>query len=228
MAAAPYSLAPSSHPDTDDERGSRPHSWSVYPWLEGETAAVCDIGDLTEFASTLAGFLRALRSVDAAEGPSPGPHNFFRGGPLTTYAAETLRAIDVPGDEIPGDAVRAVWDDAIAATWAGEPVWFHGDVATGNLVVRHGRLSAVIDLGTCGAGDPACGVVVAWTLFSVPSQDAFRRTLGVDEGTWSRGRGWALWKALITLVDSRDQDPVAAAASLRIIERIVADHVQQI
>ena len=205
-----------------------PYSWSVYRWLEGESAATGSIGDLTEFATTLAGFLRELQRADAADGPLPGRHNFFRGGPLTTYAAETLRAIDALGDEIPGAAVRAVWDDAIAATSKGEPVWFHGDVATGNLLVRDGRLSAVIDFGTSGVGDPACDVVIAWTLFFGASRDAFRRTLGVDSDTWSRGRGWALWKALITVVGSREQDPVAATASRRVIERLVADHARQI
>jgi aminoglycoside phosphotransferase (APT) family kinase protein len=205
-----------------------PYRWSIYSWLEGEPAEVGAIGDLTEFATTLAGFLLALQHIDAAGGPGPGPHNFFRGGPLTTYAAESTRAINALGDEIPGDAVRAVWDHAIAASWAGEPVWFHGDVAEGNLLVRDGQLSAVIDFGTSGVGDPACDLVIAWTLLSGPSRDAFRRTLGVDTGTWSRGRGWALWKALITLVEHRDRDPRAATASRRVIEAVVADHAQQI
>jgi aminoglycoside phosphotransferase (APT) family kinase protein len=200
-----------------------PYGWSVYRWIEGERAALGTIGDLTEFASTLAGFLVALQCVDASEGPGPGPHNFFRGGPLATYEDEALRAIEALGNEIPADGVRAVWDDAMAATWEGEPVWFHGDIATGNLLVRGGRLSAVIDFGTSGVGDPACDVVIAWTMLSGPSRDAFRSTLGVDRGTWSRGRGWALWKALIMLVDELDRDPVAAAVSRRVIEQVVAD-----
>ena len=94
------------------------------------------------------------------------------------------------GDEIDGDAARRVWDDALAAGWDGEPVWFHGDVAEGNLLLRDGRLAAVIDFGTSGVGDPACDAVIAWTLLSGPSRDAFRAALGVDPGTWSRGRGW--------------------------------------
>jgi aminoglycoside phosphotransferase (APT) family kinase protein len=204
-----------------------PYSWSIYGWLEGESAAVGAISDLTQFATGLAGFLLALQRVDAANGPEPGPHNFFRGGPLTTYAEESLRAIDRLGDEIPGAAARAVWDDAMAATWVGEPVWFHGDVASDNLLVRDGQLSAVIDFGTSGVGDPACDVVIAWTLFSGPSRDAFRDGLGVDSGTWSRGRGWALWKALVTLVQHLDRNPIAAAASRRVIERVVADHALQ-
>jgi aminoglycoside phosphotransferase (APT) family kinase protein len=149
-------------------------------------------------ASSLAGFLVALRGVDATDGPGPDRHNFFRGGPL-----------------------------AMGAGWEGGPVWFHGDVATGNLLLRDGRLVAVIDFGTSGVGDPACDVVIAWTLLSGPSRDAYRSTLGVDPGTWSRGRGWALWKALISLVGHLEEgDAEAAAAHRRVIARVLADHAR--
>lgn len=46
-------------------------------------------------------------------------------------------------------------------------------------------------------GDPACDVMVAWTLFSGESRDVFRATLAVDDAIWARGRGWALSWALI-------------------------------
>jgi aminoglycoside phosphotransferase (APT) family kinase protein len=201
-----------------------PYPWSVYRWLEGEVAAEPRIAGLTEFATTLAGFLVALGRVDASGGPGPGRHNFFRGGPLETYADETIDAIEALGDEIPGDAARRCWDDALAAGWDGEPVWFHGDVAEGNLLLRDGRLAAVIDFGTSGVGDPACDTVIAWTLLWGPSRDAFRGALGVDPGTWSRGRGWGLWKALITLVGELDGDPASAAVTRRVLDRVLADH----
>jgi aminoglycoside phosphotransferase (APT) family kinase protein len=137
-----------------------------------------------------------------------------------------MRAIDALGDEIPPADVERAWDDAMAATWAGEPVWFHGDVAVGNLLLRDGRLAAVIDFGCSAVGDPACDVVIAWTLLSGPSRDAFRATLGVDPGTWSRGRGWALWKALISLAGALGRDPETVALNRRTIDRVLADHAQ--
>jgi aminoglycoside phosphotransferase (APT) family kinase protein len=200
-----------------------PYAWSVYRWLDGEPATEQAIGDPTAFAIALAAFLVALARIDAGDGPPPGPHNFYRGGPLSTYADETLRAIDALGDEIPGDAAKRVWDDAMARSWRRDPVWFHGDVATGNLLLRDGRLGAVIDFGCSGVGDPACDVVIAWTLLSGASRDAFRSALGVDRDTWSRGRGWALWKALITLVGQLDGDPRGAAVSRRVVDRVLAD-----
>jgi hypothetical protein len=37
----------------------------------------------------------------------------------------------------------------------------------------------------------------------------------MDAGTWARARGWALWKALITLAGP-DAEPGAAAAAARV------------
>lgn len=201
-----------------------PYPWSVYCWLDGDVAAEAPIESLTGFATTLADFLLALQRIDAAEGPGPGPHNFYRGGPLTTYAQETYDSIDTLGDEIPADAARRAFDAAMATSWDHDPVWVHGDVATGNLLLRGGRLAAMIDFGTSGVGDPACDVVIAWTLLTGSSRDTFRSTLGVDPGTWSRGRGWALWKALIELVGALEHDPPAAAVPRRVLAQVLADH----
>jgi aminoglycoside phosphotransferase (APT) family kinase protein len=202
------------------------YAWSVYRWLDGELASKAPIGDVTAFAATLAGFLNALRRVDAIDGPAPGQHNFFRGGPLGTYEEEALQAIDTLGDKIPVDAVMRAWEDAMATSWDHEPVWLHGDVAAGNLLVRDGRLAAVIDFGSSGVGDPACDVVIAWTFLEGASRDRFRADLDVDTATWSRGRGWGLWKALITLVGHLERDSPDAALSRRDIERILADYEQ--
>ena len=178
-----------------------PHEWSVYRWLDGVPASPETIADPLALVVELAGFLRALAAADATGGPPPGPHNFHRGAPVTVYEAETLRAVDALGDRIPRAAVLSAWDAAVTAEWRGEPVWFHGDVAEGNLLLREGRLAAIIDFGTCGVGDPACDVVIAWTLLRGEAREAFRSALGADDATWARGRGWALWKALITYDD---------------------------
>ena len=201
-----------------------PHAWSVLRWLDGDPASMETIGDPTAFAVALARFLTALTRVDAADGPGPGPHNFWRGGPPATYAQETRDALDRLGSLVPRRAALALWDDAMSATWRGRPVWFHGDVAAGNLIVRDGELAAVIDFGSSGVGDPACDVVIAWTLLSGESREAFRDTLGADPATWARGRGWALWKALVTLAGSLGEDAAAAAHARHVIDQVLADH----
>jgi aminoglycoside phosphotransferase (APT) family kinase protein len=202
-----------------------PYPWSVYRWLDGDLASKARIHDPTAFAAALAGFLNALGRADATDGPLPGQHNFFRGGPLATYENEALEAIDKLGDEIPRDAALRAWEDAMSTSWHRDPVWFHGDVATGNLLVRDGRLAAVLDFGSSGVGDPACDTVIAWTFFAGRSRDRFKAELDADPGTWSRGRGWGLWKALITLVGNLERDDAGAAAvPRRDIDEILADH----
>lgn len=200
--------------------------WSVYRWLPGETAATAHIGDLPQFAMDLAHFLAALQGIGSTSGPPPGPHNFWRGGPLTVYDGETRRTIAALGAAIDAEAATTVWDAALAASWHGPPVWFHGDVAVGNLLVQDGRLSAVIDFGGTGVGDPACDTVIAWTLFDGASREAFRAALPLDQATWARGRGWALWKALITLVEYLGTNPAKAEDARRVIDAVLADHRQ--
>jgi aminoglycoside phosphotransferase (APT) family kinase protein len=201
-------------------------SWSVYRWLDGANASHENVDDLRTFATTLADFLNALQLVDPADGPPAGPHNFYRGGPLATYDAESRRAIAALTGHPAGAAATEVWERALAATWHGRPVWFHGDVAEGNLLVRDGRLAAVIDFGTSGVGDPACDLVIAWTFLSGESREAFRAAVVADAATWARGRGWALWKALITLAEHRGTNPDKAATAGRVIDEVLADHQQ--
>lgn len=203
-----------------------PWHWSIYRWLEGENATIERIADLPHFATTLAQFLAALQRVDPADGPVPGWHNFYRGGPLTIYDTETRRALAALEDKIDTDAVTAVWKAALKAPWRGSPIWLHGDVSAANLLVQRGRLSAVIDFGCSGVGDPACDLTIAWTLFSGESREAFRAALPVDSAAWARGRGWALWKGLITLAGHIDTNPLEAGKARRVIDEVLGDSVE--
>jgi aminoglycoside phosphotransferase (APT) family kinase protein len=118
-----------------------------------------------------------------------------------------------------------VWRAALRASWQGPPVWFHGDAQPGNLLLRGGNLSAVIDFGTCGVGDPACDTTIAWTFLSGESSRIFKQRLPFDAATWARGRGWAIWKAMIVLVEALKDDPQDAAYTKAVIEAILADHL---
>lgn len=55
-------------------------------------------------------------------------------------------------------------------------------------------------------------------------QGAFRAGLGVDDATWARGRGWALWKALITAAGEIDINSAEIEQSWRVIDAVLADH----
>jgi aminoglycoside phosphotransferase (APT) family kinase protein len=198
----------------------------VCEWIDGVPAGIDTINDMTGFADSLAAFLVALRHVDPTGAPEPGLHNWFRGGPLQVYDSQTRRAIDVLDGQVPRDTVTEIWQSALRAAWDTRPVWFHGDVAQGNLLVRDGTLAAVIDFGTCGVGDPACDLVIAWTLLSRASREAFRARLDVDPGTWARGRGWALWKALIIFAGALHSDHAAWAEAKRVIDEVLTEYAE--
>ncbi|MCA2211250.1 aminoglycoside phosphotransferase family protein [Jidongwangia harbinensis] len=203
-----------------------PFPWSVYRWLDGEPARADRIADPVRFARDLAGFLAALQRVDPADGPQPGTHNWFRGGTLRTYDSEVERALSALGGRVDAGRVREVWAGALDARWDGVDRWFHGDVAPGNLLLAGGRLAAVIDFGTCGVGDPACDLAVAWTLLTAEGRQAFRERLSVDDATWARGRGWALWKTLATCSYTVEdpEDAEEYGNGRRVLDEIFAEY----
>jgi len=201
-----------------------PWPWSVRRWIDGRPSSRERIRDLVVFARDLAGFVVALRGVDASGGPAAGAHCFHRGGSLRVYDAETREAIAALGPRVDAAAATDAWKTALDAPWTGPPVWFHGDLAAGNLLVDdRGDLCAVIDFGTCGVGDPACDLVIAWTLFEGASRAEFRRLVPADDAMWARARGWALWKALIT-IDNPYAGPWVAEESARVLEAVLAEH----
>jgi aminoglycoside phosphotransferase (APT) family kinase protein len=176
-----------------------PFQWSVYRWLSGADASQQAIADGGAFAIELARFVLALQRIDAAGAPGPGEHNVFRGVPLAVRDVSTRAAIDSLGDTNDREGAVAVWEEALRASeWQGAALWIHGDLDARNLLLEHGRLSAVIDWGCLAVGDPACDVMVAWKL-TAETRDVFRATVSVDDACWTRARGWALSQAVNAL-----------------------------
>jgi aminoglycoside phosphotransferase (APT) family kinase protein len=197
-----------------------PFSWSVYTWLDGEipTEGVA----APELARDLARFVTTLESLDLPGGPAPGNENFGRGEPLARRDAATRAAIAQLAEHVDVPTVTAAWEDALnTPAWEGRSVWLHGDLTTENILVRDGRLAAVLDFGCLGVGDPACDLMVAWSLMTAEDRKVFRAEVGVDEQTWARGRGWALSTALIALpYYDQTHPPRAANARYRIAEAL--------
>ena len=195
----------------------------MYRWLEGETATIDRIADLGQAVTALARFIVALHRVDPMDGPPPGEHNFFRGVPLAMRDDPTRAALDALRGAIDTRAATTAWDAALRTpVWSDPPVWVHGDLAPGNLLFQRGRLTAVIDFGCLGVGDPACDLIVAWNFLAGDDRTNFRIALDVDDATWARGRGWALSVALIQLPYYRDTNPTLAANSRRVIREVLA------
>jgi aminoglycoside phosphotransferase (APT) family kinase protein len=196
-----------------------PWPWSVYPWLEGENPTVDRIDDPELLAGELAQFVDALRRVELAGGPTAG-----RGVPLLDRDEPTRAAIAALRGMVDTDAVTEAWEAALRTpVWSGPSVWVHGDLAPGNLLLRNGRLAAVIDLGGVGVGDPACDLMPAWNLLPPDARGVFRTALEVDDATWDRGRGWALTVALLQLPYYKDTNPTLAASSRHVIREVLTE-----
>jgi aminoglycoside phosphotransferase (APT) family kinase protein len=203
---------------------SYPWQWSVYRWLEGETATIERIADGRRAATELGEFVAALQRIDPTGGPPPTEQNSYRGAPLISRNSSTRDAITALRNVLDADAVTAAWEAALhAPAWKGRAVWLHGDLHAANLLARHGRLFAVLDFGCMAVGDPACDVMVAWTYLSAQTRDAFRAALPVDDATWARGRGWALSFGLIALPYYKTTNPVLASIAQRAIQEALSD-----
>jgi len=199
-----------------------PGRWSIYRWIDGHTPDAANLTDPHLLASDLAGFITALQAVDTDGGSGPGGH---RGGPLAARDRPTREAIGGLGHLIDVEAASEAWTASLATpAWTGPPVWVHADLSPGNLLLRGGRLSAVLDFGSCGIGDPAADLIVAWNLLPADARATFREAVDVDHDTWNRGRGWALSIALIQLPYYEHTLPTMAADARRTIDQVLADH----
>jgi aminoglycoside phosphotransferase (APT) family kinase protein len=131
-------------------------------------------------------------------------------GSVATVAIADLAGVFDAG------ALLRVWEEALGApAWDRPPVWFHGDFHTGNLLAVDGKLTAVIDFGGLGVGDPASDLQIAYTLLDAAPRAAFRAALGLDDAAWARGRGRALTGGLIAYRAYAASDERVAAQTTR-------------
>lgn len=137
-----------------------PWQWSVYRWIHGETPTAGRLAEPCLLARDLAEFIAALHRVDPTDGPPS-----YRSEALATRDTGTRDAIARVREIVDAEAATAAWDAALRApAWSGPPVWIHADLQPGNLLTVRGRLSAVIDFGCLGLGDPAVDLIAAWYL----------------------------------------------------------------
>ncbi|MFF3956955.1 aminoglycoside phosphotransferase family protein [Streptomyces sp. NPDC001890] len=195
-----------------------PWPWAVSRWLDGEVATVEGLEESADAAVGLARFLAALQRVAPGEDREGLSVRSLADRDRATRAA--IAAVDGTFDAV---AMTELWDAALGApAWDRPPVWFHGDLHTGNLLTADGRLGAVIDFGELGVGDPSCDLTVAFTLMSAGTRAVFRDVLGVDDATWTRGRGWALATGLNAYTAyAADHPGVAEQTTRQITEALI-------
>jgi aminoglycoside phosphotransferase (APT) family kinase protein len=193
--------------------------WSIYRWLEGNNPIVGQIPNPALLTNDLVIFIEALHKINIPNGPISN-----RGVPLENQDSETRKALQQLEGMIDVPTVTSIWETALQAPkWSKPSVWIHGDLSPGNLLIQNGKLSAVIDFGILGIGDPACDLIIAWNLLPAHMRTTFRNALGVDDATWKRGRGWALSNALIALPYYKDTNPALANNARHVIHEVIKE-----
>jgi len=195
-------------------------SWGVFRWIEGEPWSIDLVDDPVDAAVQIAETVRVLRSIDPRSLPCGKP---IRRPPLAAVDEQLRAAAEGARHLIDGDAFLVAWDEALAApAFDGTPPLCHGDLLAGNVLVRGGRLRAVIDwAGICRA-DPARELMAAWMLFEGESRAAFRAHLDVDDDTWRRAKGWVLTR-IFGVAYYETSNPVFSIDARRAINEVLAD-----
>lgn len=197
-----------------------PWPWLLTRWNEGHNPHFEKEDAYKQLAKDLANFLNELHGINLSNGPASR-----RGVSLKEVDAETRQAIGELEGEIDSPRITFLWDQlSNTAPWNKDPVWVHGDFLPGNILVQNNRLSAVIDFSDVGIGDPACDLIIAWSLLNAHSRKYFKENLkNIDDDTWARGRGWALSIALIILPYYKDTNPTIVKLAQRMIENVLAN-----
>lgn len=221
---APYlTLAIPAPLNMGHQSADYPFPFSIYEWLEGASANTLQVDDknLEAIALQLAQFLNELQSIESVAGPAPGQHNWWRGDHVSVYDDGARQQIHALASVIDHKKAIALWEQACATKWHKDPVWIHGDLASGNIILKDHKLVGVIDFGGMGLGDPACDLVIAWTFLREKSRRIFIEATALDSDTWLRAKAWCLWKATYELCQLQDKNSALAITQKSIIDELL-------
>jgi aminoglycoside phosphotransferase (APT) family kinase protein len=197
-----------------------PWLWSLVPWFDGEEVGS---GTLNEQEGVALGhFLKALHR----QAPRHAPISDCRGGPLSTRAdLVTFRAQRLAHDfDWIARDILPIWEEGLAAPPENLRTWLHGDLHPRNVLMRGGKMAAVIDWGDMCAGDPATDLAALWMLLPNPKS----RALAIDvykptQPTLLRAKSWAVTWGLLLLDTGRVDNPNHAAIGEAILRQVLME-----
>ena len=200
-----------------DER--YPFSWLICSQLEGKNLDDKNKVDLHQAAIDLGHFVRSMQNIDSKNGII-----CKRGESISSRDHEVRRAIALSDQFFDTTLLTKLWSNVLQApVWKGDPVWIHGDLHPGNLLVKNSKISAIVDFGLSGIGDPAVDLMVAWTLLTKETREIFRSIVRPDDATWERARGWALFLGVLGCYYYVESNPAFAAIAKKSVDEVVID-----
>lgn len=205
-----------------------PMKWSIYRWIEGKTVSQVSNLNVAKLAIDLAHFLKSLQKIDTKGAPISGLENFHRGGDLSKYSGDVEQALTLLKGRIETKKAEQAWKRAIATSWKKKPVWVHGDISSGNLLMHEEKLFAVIDFGLLSVGDPACDLSIAWTFFRGAERKTFLNEMKLGVETEQRGYAWALWKALLVEANMTETNAAETKGCKQVIAELYHSRTQEL
>jgi aminoglycoside phosphotransferase (APT) family kinase protein len=201
-----------------------PLPWLICSFLEGQNLMEGNSLDYSQAAVDLGNFVAAMQKIDAKGGPK-----CRRGQPLAMRNQEMQESIPLMSDLYDTTLLTSVWERALKEpTWEEDPVWIHGDLHAGNLLVENGRVTAVVDFGLAGIGDPASDLMLAWTLLTQETRLIFRSIVKPEEATWKRGRAWAFTLGVVAYPYYCNSNPTFAKLAKRAIDEVLSEGADEI
>jgi len=196
-----------------------PLPWLVCNFLEGKNLMEGNSLDYNQAAVDLGNFVAAMQKVNAKGGPK-----CRRGQPLAMRNQEMQESIPLMSDLYDTSLLTDIWKRALKeSVWKKGPVWIHGDLHAGNLLAKNDRITAVVDFGLAGIGDPASDMMLAWTLLTPETRPIFRSIVQPDEATWKRGRAWAFTLGIVAYPYYRNSNPTFAKLAKRAIDEVLSE-----
>jgi len=179
-----------------------PLNWAIYRWIEGDKYDNSIIEE-TRAVEALAQFINELSSIQiSGDGLKAGRK------PLRELDEITVKALKESRKEIDVEKALKCWRELLnTEAWDGNPVWIHTDLLKSNLLVNNGSLSAVIDFGSAGIGDPAFDITPAWTVLTSKTREVFKKLVKADDNTWLRAKAYALHQAALIIPYYRETNP---------------------
>lgn len=199
-----------------------PYPWIVGNFIEGKHLSNENKLDLNQAAIDLGNFVLSMQRVSTKDAPFCS-----RGKPLSTRDKDIREAIALIEDIYDIKLLTEIWEYFLQLpNWSKNPTWIHGDLHADNLLAENRKITAIVDFGMAGIGDPAVDLMVAWTLLNKEARKIFKDIVKPDQDTWERGKAWA-FNFIVAYPYYKKSNPRFAQAAKKIVDEVIISYKEE-